>query len=149
LTHLKKGPRNRIFRWSSSDFGHEKPAYSVESQKNPISASYFSRVNFGTELTAFGGFGLSDVPGTAPVTAVAWFSLLQSGPFLGLVLFDIVNYLLVGVMFLALYGALRHVNRGVMVMAMACTLIGVGVYLASNQAFAMLSLSRQHAAAGQ
>ena len=50
-------------------------------------------------------------------------------------------------MFLALYGALRHVNRGVMVMAMACTLIGVGVYLASNQAFAMLSLSRQHAAA--
>jgi hypothetical protein len=48
LTHLKKGPRNRIFRWSSStssDFGHEKPAYSVESQKNPISASYFSRVD--------------------------------------------------------------------------------------------------------
>jgi hypothetical protein len=48
LTHLRKVPRNRISRWSSptsSDFDHEKPAYSIESRKNPISASYFRSVN--------------------------------------------------------------------------------------------------------
>lgn len=107
------------------------------------------RRNFGTELTAFGGFGIFDVPKTAPVTAEAWFSLFQNRPFLGLVLFelfDLVNYALVGLMFLALYGALRNVNRGVMVMATACSLIGVGLYLGSNQAFAMLTLSQRHAA---
>lgn len=108
------------------------------------------RRNFGTELTTFGGFGLFDVPEMAPVTAEAWFLLFQSRLFLGLILFelfDIVNYLLVGLLFLALYGALRNVNRGVMVTATACALVGVGVYLASNQAFAMLTLSQRHAAA--
>jgi hypothetical protein len=108
------------------------------------------RRNFRTELMAFGGFGLFDVPETAPVTAQAWFALFQSRPFLGLVLFelfDIVNYALVGLIFLALYGALKTVNRGVMALATACALMGVGLYLGANQAFAMLTLSQQHAAA--
>jgi hypothetical protein len=108
------------------------------------------RRNFGTELTAFGGFGLFDVPETAPVTAQAWFALFQSRAFLGLVLFelfDIVNYALVGLIFLALYGALKNVNQGVMALATACALMGVGLYLGANQAFAMLTLSQQHAAA--
>ena len=108
------------------------------------------RRNVGTELTAFGGFGLFDVPKTAPVSAEAWFALFQSRPFLGLVLFelfDIVNYLLVGLIFLALYGALHKTNRSIMLITMACGLAGVVVYLASNQAFAMLSLSQRHAAA--
>jgi hypothetical protein len=108
------------------------------------------RRNFGTELTTFKGFGIFDVPGMTPASAEAWFSLFQSRPFLGLILFelfDIVNYLLVGLIFLALYGALHKTNRSVMVVATACGLVGVGIYLASNQAFAMLSLSQRHAAA--
>ena len=108
------------------------------------------RRNFGTELTTFNGFGLFDVPTTAPVNAEGWFALFQRRPFLGLVLFelfDIVNYLLVGFIFLALYGALHKTNRSIMLIVMACGLAGVVVYLASNQAFAMLSLSQRHAAA--
>jgi hypothetical protein len=85
-----------------------------------------------------------------PSTALDWFTLLQDSPFLGLLLldlFDIVNYLLVGLMFLALYGALRFANKVAMIVAMACDLVGVAVYLASNQAFALLALSDRYAAA--
>jgi hypothetical protein len=85
-----------------------------------------------------------------PVSALDWFTLLQTNPFPGLLmfdLFDIVNYLLVGLIFLALYGALGRANKVAMTVATASALVGVAVYLASNQAFAMLALSDQYAAA--
>jgi hypothetical protein len=61
--------------------------------------------------------------------------------------FDMVNYALVGLMFLALYGALRRANQSAMVVATASGLVGIAVTFASNQAFSMLSLSNQYAAA--
>jgi hypothetical protein len=85
-----------------------------------------------------------------PGSALDWYTLLQDNPFLGLILldlFDIVNYLLVGLIFLALYGALRRANEVAMTVATASALVGVAVYLASNQAFAMLALSDQFAVA--
>jgi hypothetical protein len=85
-----------------------------------------------------------------PSSAFDWFALLQDKRFLGLLLldlFDIVNYLLVGLIFLALYGALRRANKVAMTVALASALVGVAVYLASNQAFALLALSDQYAAA--
>jgi hypothetical protein len=85
-----------------------------------------------------------------PSGALDWFRLLQDNQFLGLLLldlFDIVNYLLVGLIFLALYGALRRANQVAMTVATASALVGVAVYLASNQAFAMLALSNRYAAA--
>jgi hypothetical protein len=86
----------------------------------------------------------------SPSSALDWFALLQDNQFLGLILldlFDIVNYLLVGLMFLALYGALRRASKVAMTVATASCLVGVPVYQASNQAFAMLALSDQYAAA--
>jgi hypothetical protein len=85
-----------------------------------------------------------------PSSAFDWFALLQDNRFLGLVLldlFDIVNYLLVGLIFLALYGALRRANKAAMMVATASALVGIAVYLASNQAFALLALSDRYAAA--
>ena len=85
-----------------------------------------------------------------PSNAFDWFTLLQDNQFLGLILldlFDIVNYVLVGLIFLALYGAFRRANKVAMTVATASALVGVAVYLASNQAFAMLALSDQYAAA--
>jgi hypothetical protein len=85
-----------------------------------------------------------------PGGALAWFTLLQEKQLLGLILldlFDIVNYLLVGLIFLALYGALRRANKAAMTVATASGLVGVAVYLASNQALAMLALSARYAAA--
>jgi hypothetical protein len=85
-----------------------------------------------------------------PASAFDWYALLQANPFLGLLLldlFDIVNYVLVSLIFLALYGALRRANKAAMTVATAFALVGVAVSLASNQAFALLTLSDQHAAA--
>jgi hypothetical protein len=86
-----------------------------------------------------------------PSSALHWFTLLQDNQFLGLILldlFDIVNYLLVGLIFLALYGTLRRANKVAMTVATASALVGVAVSLASNQAFAMLALSDKYAVAG-
>jgi hypothetical protein len=107
------------------------------------------RRHFGAELTLLMDMGIIDLE--PPNIALDWFTLLQESRFLGLLLldlFDIVNYLLVGLMFLALYGALRRANKDAMIVATACALVGVAVYLASNQAFALSALSDQYAAAG-
>jgi hypothetical protein len=113
-------------------------------------AVVFFRRNFGTEMVAFRGFGVYDVPVAHPSTARGWFSLLQDNAFVGLLLFDVkdlVNYALVGLIFLALYAALHRASRSAMAIATACGLVGIAVYLASNHAFAMLSLSERYAAA--
>ncbi|MEJ2736167.1 MAG: DUF4386 family protein, partial [Anaerolineae bacterium] len=106
------------------------------------------RRHFGTELTLLMDMGIIDME--PPSSAFDWFALLQDNRFLGLVLldlFDIVNYLLVGLIFLALYGALRRANKAAMMVATASALVGIAVYLASNQAFALLALSDRYAAA--
>ena len=115
-----------------------------------VIAVVFFRRNFGTELVAFRGFGIFDVPATQPSSALDWFALLQDSRLIGLALFDfvdIVNYALVGVIYLALYGALRRANEGAMAVATTFGFVGIAVYFASNQAFAMVSLSDQYAAA--
>ena len=79
-----------------------------------------------------------------------WYTLLHTNRLVGLTLlnvFDMVNYLLVGLMFLGLYAALRQANRSYMTIAAALAFVGIAVYLASNPAFSMLSLSDQYAAA--
>jgi hypothetical protein len=111
-------------------------------------AVVFFRRHFGAELTLLMDLGIISME--LPSSAFDWFALLQDNRFLGLLLldlFDIVNYLLVGLIFLALWGALRRANKVAMTVALASCLVGVAVYLASNQAFALLALSDQYAAA--
>jgi hypothetical protein len=109
------------------------------------------RRNFSVEVMQFKGFGIMrGVPAEWPSRAIEWYTLLDDNAFVGLVLLnvvDVINYCLVGLMFLALLGALRRANKGAMVIATACALVGIGVYFASNQAFALLALSKQYAAA--
>jgi hypothetical protein len=86
----------------------------------------------------------------SPVTVSDWLTLLQSNRLLGLSylnVFDLVNYALVGLMFLALYAALKRANKSYMAIATPLGLVGIAVYFASNTAFSMLSLSEQYAAA--
>jgi len=105
---------------------------------------------FSVELMQFNGFGLFNVPDVWPSSAAAWFALFQENWFVGLALFDLfdlVNYALVGLIFLALYGALRDVDKRSMLLATACAFVGIAVYYASNQTFAMFNLSGRFAAA--
>ena len=89
-------------------------------------------------------------PSTMPSSVSEWFTLLQTHRLVGLTLlnvFDVVNYTLVGLIFLGLYAALRRANKSYMTLAAALGFLGIALYLASNQAFSLLSLSDQYAAA--
>jgi hypothetical protein len=106
-------------------------------------AGILFRRNLAAEIVLFSGR-------ESPATVGDWFSLLQSDRLLTLVylnVFDLVNYALLALMFLALYVALRRAQKSYMAIAMALGLLGIGVYLASNTAFSILSLSDQHAGA--
>jgi len=108
------------------------------------------RRNFSVELTTFNGLGIFEVPAAAPTTSLGWFELFKADPLVGLLLFDLVdliNYALVGLIFLALYGALRKANRITVGIALALGVVGITVYFASNQTFAMHHLSQLYAKA--
>jgi len=101
------------------------------------------RRNLGVEIALFS----TQKP---PDTITGWFGLLQANRLLGLAylnIVDIINYALVGLMFLALYVVLRRVNKSPMVLAAALGFLGIAVAFASNTAFSLLSLSDQYAAA--
>ena len=114
-------------------------------------AVFVFRRNLGAELALLSNFGIiSGVPKTPLNSAIDWFNLLQENRLIGLTMlnfFDLVEYALLGLIFLALYGALRKTHRSAMVIATTSGLIGITVYFASNQAFGMLALSERYAAA--
>jgi hypothetical protein len=98
---------------------------------------------------------ISFLPGVArltqqTVTVVDWFTLLQNHWFIGLRnlgLINIVGAALLAPTFLALYFALRHDDEGFGAFGTILFFVGMAIYLASNRAFAMLSLSGQYASA--
>ena len=127
-----------------------KALYIVGAVAALVAVTLFRR-NFGIEVMQFRGFGIiRGVPAEWPSSAMDWYTLLESNAFVGLILLnvvDVANYGLVGLMFLALYGALRRASKSAAVIATVCAVVGIGVYFASNQALALLSLSRQYAEA--
>jgi hypothetical protein len=79
-----------------------------------------------------------------------WFRLLQSDPLMGwleLWGLEIPLYAMFFLVFLALYSALRKTDPGLMKIALAAGMLGIGIFFATNNPFSMLALSRQHAAA--
>jgi len=85
-----------------------------------------------------------------PSTVLGWFTLLEHDRFLGLLdlgLLDIAAVALLVPMFLAVYLALRRTSPSLMAIATAFAFVGIGIYLATETAFSLLSLSTQHAAA--
>ena len=85
-----------------------------------------------------------------PDTVIGWFRLFQDNQLIGLLDLDlllIVDQVLVILIFLALYAALRRANQSFMAIGLALGLVSAVLFIASNPAFAMLSLSDQYAAA--
>ncbi len=104
-------------------------------------AGVLFRRNLGAEISLF-------IPRMQLDTVSGWFALLRDNRLLGLAylnFFDIVDYALLGLMFLGLYAALRRASQSIIVIATALGLVGIAVYFASNTAFSMLSLSDQYA----
>ena len=85
-----------------------------------------------------------------PSTPLQWFTLLQGNRLAGLLMlnvFDVVNYLLVGLVYLGACSVLGNVRRVPMLLVACLTLAGIAMHLATHQAFSLLALSKQYAAA--
>ena len=85
-----------------------------------------------------------------PSTVIGWFTLFQSNRIIGLLDFwglEVPMYMLFAIVFLALYVVLRKADGGRMAIAVTLALLGIGIFLATNNPFSMLSLSDQYAAA--
>ena len=92
----------------------------------------------------------SSTSASAPSTVIGWFTLLQNHRLLGLLdlgLLDIAAVTLLVPMFLAVSIALRRTSASFMVIATTLTFVGIGIYLATETAFSLLSLSNQYVAA--
>jgi len=86
-----------------------------------------------------------------PSTVLGWFELLQANKLIGLVDLDlllVVDQVLAVLIFLALYAALRKTDESLTVIGFALCLVSAALFIASNPAIAMLSLSNQFAVAG-
>jgi hypothetical protein len=87
---------------------------------------------------------------TYPTTPAGWFDLFQRSKLLGLFFLnalDIFSVALLGVMFLALYVALRQTNQAYMAIAAFCAFLGIAVFISARAdvVTATLSLSEQYA----
>ena len=85
-----------------------------------------------------------------PSTVTGWFALFQNNRLAGLLDLDlllVVDQVLAAVVFVALYVALRRASQSWMATGTALALLSTVLFIASNPAFAMLSLSEQYAAA--
>jgi hypothetical protein len=85
-----------------------------------------------------------------PSTVIGWFTLFQNNRLIGLLDMDlllIIDQVLIGLVLLALYIALRRTSQSFMAIALTLALVGIATYFASTAAFEMLSLSDQYAAA--
>lgn len=83
-------------------------------------------------------------------TVTDWFTLLQDNWLLGLLGLDlllVVEEILLIPILLALYVALRRASESVMALATTLWFVGLVLFIASNPAFEMLSLSEGYAAA--
>jgi len=87
-----------------------------------------------------------------PTRALEWFTLFEDNKLLGLLalnVFDVVSIALLGVMFLALYTALKQRDESSMLIALFFALLGITVFVASraDMGSTMLKLSDEYAAA--
>jgi hypothetical protein len=85
-----------------------------------------------------------------PDTVAGWFTLLQQNPLAGLVDLDlllVVDNVLLVVIALALYVALREVSPSIMLAAAGLWLLAIAMFITANPAIGLLGLSDQFAAA--
>jgi hypothetical protein len=126
----------------------------VASAEN-ATVTYQGLYKFGGEAAWISaGLILSEVVGFAfypqPSTVRGWFTLFQSNRFVGLLDFwglEVPLYVMFAVVFLVLYVLLKRARESHMAIALALALLGIAIFLATNNPFAMLSLSHQYAAA--
>lgn len=92
----------------------------------------------------------ANLAGPPPETVLDWFAIFEESPVIALFflgLGDIIILIFWGPMALALFALLRPFNKTWVSIAAPFAFVGMAVFLASNPAFSMLSLSQDYAAA--
>jgi len=82
-----------------------------------------------------------------PTTAIGKFTLLERNKLIGLIdfyLLEFIAYILFIPMFFAIYVALKRFNESYMALAIILAIVGITIFLATNNPFSMLSLSNQY-----
>lgn len=82
-----------------------------------------------------------------PSTVLGYFTLLQTNKIIGLIdfyLLEVIAYILFIPMFLAIYFALRRFNESYMLIAIFMAILGITIFLSTNNSFSMLNLSNQY-----
>lgn len=85
-----------------------------------------------------------------PSTVSDWFLLFQNNKFIGFLDFwglEIPMYLMFILVFLAFYRVLKKANQGLMTIAITLAILGIGIFLATNNPFSMLSISNHYTTA--
>jgi Na+/melibiose symporter-like transporter len=85
-----------------------------------------------------------------PATVSGWFELFQTNTIGGLLQFwglEVPMYVMFALVYLALYVVLRKASPSGMAIVLILALLGVGIFLTTNNPFSMLSLSQGYAAA--
>jgi hypothetical protein len=85
-----------------------------------------------------------------PSNVTDWFALYQRNWLVGLLDFDllyILDNILMIFVYLAFYVSLYRKNQALLIVATVIGLVAIAAFFASNNAFSMLTLSRQYAAA--
>lgn len=111
-------------------------------------AMIFFRRNYSAELEAFNGFGIFNIPDTQFFEAADWLQLMVEDPYIGLSLlgfWDIFNYALLIVVFIALFGGLKEHSRTWMGIAVLGLITAFLIFTCTNPAFGLLRLSSQFA----
>ncbi len=117
-----------------------KPLYRLGGMAALLAAVLFRR-NIGAEISLFTGVY------AVPENAEGWFALLQDKPLFGLAslgMFDLANYLLVGVMLLALAVLFGKQSKRLVAVALAGGMVGIILNFSVNISLRMLSLSQRY-----
>lgn len=124
----------------------------TETHNSPVSGSLY-RVAFYASLAM-----LVIIPAQIAVFAVFpmpknipdWFQLFDTNLIVGFFhadFFILLNNILIAVIYLAFYHALKDTNRGLLQLALVLGFIGIAAYISSNKTFELLSLSRLYTGA--
>ena len=133
----------------NSSQSNEKYIYLISGIATLTAAIIFRRW-LASELVLFKSLGIITVESPQSHSILEWFNFIQQDRFIGLValnFFDIINSLLLGLLFIGLYFKLRKVNKEASIIALIIGLVGIVIYITSNQALAILTLSDQYVTA--
>lgn len=82
-----------------------------------------------------------------PTTVMGHFTLFQTNKLIGLIdfyLLEVIAYILFIPLFMALYISLKRFNESYTIITIALAILGIAIFLSTNNSFTMLSLSNQY-----